>query len=253
MTHYNPMLEKLQRQIQDFNKENESRIEKVARRQNLITLGFVVFNIIVFITLESLFGDKEPLFANIPNVVLNFVATLVLLMVSFPLASKFAKRNMENLQLNEEAIEPKMQYAGTWEYHTEFRIQSPDDGSEEYKRLADNMCDYKENGISQWTQNVFELKIDFAGTAQGKEHPQVSWHSDPISYDEHEIRWSFTGKIWWKDDQNYANEFSGIEYYTVRGCDDKGRPCYLEGHLVGTVLVGKRFYVVDALSEFRRK
>lgn len=253
MTHYNPMLEKLQQKIQEHNKDTEAKIERVAFIQNIITLSFVIFNIVVFIILESLFGKKEPIILDIPNTVLSFVATLILLLVSFPLASKSAKRNMQKLQLNEDAIDVKMQYAGTWTYHTEFRIQSPDDGSVEYKRFAKNMKNYKEDGISQWTQNVFELKIDFASTAKGEDQPQVSWHSDPISYDEHEIRWSFTGKIWWKDDQNYANEFSGIEYYTVRGYDDKGRPSYLDGHLVGTVLVGKKFYVVDALSEFRRK
>ena len=54
MTHYNPMLEKLQRQIQEYNKDTEKKIEEVASRQNLVTLGFVVFNIVVFIVLESL-------------------------------------------------------------------------------------------------------------------------------------------------------------------------------------------------------
>ena len=246
------MLEKLQRQIQDFNKETETRIEKVAFRQNIITLAYVVFNIIVFISLELLLGDKEPIIKGMPNVVINFVVTLILLLISFPFASRFAKRNMKSLQLNEDAIEPKMQYAGMWKYHALFRIQSPDDGSIEYKRLAENMGGYEEDGVGHWIQNVFELKIDFAGTTKKDNHPQVSWHSDPISYDEHGVRWSFSGKIWWKDDQNYANEFSGIEYYTVSGHDDKGRPSHLEGHLIGTVLVGKSFFVVDALATYDR-
>lgn len=42
MSHYTPMLEKPQRQIQEYNKDTETRIDQVANRQNLITLAFVV-------------------------------------------------------------------------------------------------------------------------------------------------------------------------------------------------------------------
>lgn len=61
MSHYNPMLEKLQRQIQEYNKDTEAKIDQVANRQNMITLAFVVFNIIVFLVLESTLGGKEPI------------------------------------------------------------------------------------------------------------------------------------------------------------------------------------------------
>ena len=94
MTHYNPMLKKNQQQIQEYNKDTEAKIEEVAFKQNLITLGVVIFNIVVFLVLESISGKKEPLFLDIPNTVLNFVAALILLLVSFPFASKFVKRNM---------------------------------------------------------------------------------------------------------------------------------------------------------------
>ena len=116
---------------------------------------------------------------------------------------------------------------------------------------------FVELGVSTWSQNIFELKIDFANTdvSNNKENarkPQVNWQSNPISYDEHEVRWSFNGKIWWADDKNYANEFSGIEFYYVRDNDKDGRPSLLEGRLVGTILIGEKFYVVDAISSFRR-
>ena len=253
MTQLNPMLERLQSQIQQYNKEIEATIDKVASQQNIITIAYIVFNIIVFVVLQSLFGQKEPLILDIPNNLICLIVTLLLLLASFPLASKYAKRNLKELKLNEEVIEPKMQYAGSWEYNTTFRIQSPDDGTKEYKLFEDNMKSYEEHGISEWTQNVFELKIDFANTKPAKDQPQVNWQSAPISYDEHEVRWSFNGKIWWKDYLNYANEFCGIEYYTVNDHDDLGRPSLLEGHLIGTILVGKNFYVVDAISNFIRK
>lgn len=260
MAQLNPMLEKLQRQIQDYNKDVEAIIDKVANHQNLITLSFVVFNVIVFLVLESLLGKKDPIFSDIPNTVISFVATLILLLVSFPLASKYAKRNFQTLQLNEEQIEPKLNYAGEWSYKTNFRIQSREEDCEEYRRLKDNMEGYKEEGTSIWTQNVFDLKIGFANTIvstdrtkDGVKPPQVTWHSDPASYDESEIHWSFNGKIWWGDDKVYCNEFCGIEYYNVKDHDVQGRPSLLEGHLVGTVLVGKKLFAVDATSKFERK
>lgn len=252
MAHYNPMLEKLQQQIQDFNKDAELRIEKVAFWQNLITLSFVVFNIIVFITLEVLIGKKEPLISELPNVVINFVFTLVLLLASFPLASKYAKQKIKSLQLTEEAIEPKMNYAGKWKYHTTFRVQSPSDGSTEYDRFYENMKDYEEVGESEWSQSVFDLKIDFGVSQVPEGKPHVKWHSDPVFYDDYEVRWSFSGKIWWADAVDYANEFSGIESYTVTSRDENKRPTRLDGHLKGIVLIGKKFYVVDAVSWFER-
>ena len=168
------------------------------------------------------------------------------------------RKKFHELKINEGVIEPKLQYAGEWEYKTSFRLQSQDDGSEEYKRCKENMDNYPEQGLCKWTQNIFELKIEYANTESSKTiektpHPHISWQSSPISYDENEVRWSFNGKIWWKDEKNYANEFSGIEFYRVRECDALGRPCYLEGRLIGTILVGKHFFVVDAISSFTKK
>lgn len=253
MAQLNPMLVELQKKIQDYNKNVGIIIDKVAREQNKWTIGFVVLNIVIFALLEIGASKLPTLVPGISNTIWSFVITLLLLLVELPMASKKGKEGLQELQLNENVITPKMNYAGEWEYKTDFRVQSPDDGTDEYKRFKANMEDYKERGTSVWTQDVFELKIDFANTTSKDDQPQVIWHSNPISYDDRQVSWSFGGKIWWKDDKNYANEFSGIEQYTVKKKDAMGRPCRLEGHLVGTILVGERFYVVDAVSKFTRK
>jgi len=157
MAQLNPMLERLQRQIQDYNKDVENIIDKVANRQNLITLSFVVFNVIIFLVIESVLGKKVSIISDMPNTVISFVATLLLLLASFPLASKYAKRNFQLLQLNEEQIEPKLYYAGEWSYETNFRIQSREEESEEFRRLKGNMEGYREEGTSIWTLNVFDF------------------------------------------------------------------------------------------------
>lgn len=257
MAQLNPMLEELQQQILQHNKDAEAMLDKVADNQNRITIGIVVFNVTVFILLEKLFGSSTPLITGLDNTILNLLATICLLLISFPTAAKYGKRNLKQLKLNEEQIKPKLNYAGSWEYQTNFRIQTLDDGTEEYQRFKENMEGYEEHGISQWTQNVFELKIEYANTALPKtdgvpKKPQVNWQSNPISYDEHEVRWSFNGKIWWADDKNYANEFSGIEFYHVRENDGNGHPSLLEGRLIGTILIGEKFFVVDAISSFKR-
>ena len=262
MTQLNPMLARLQQQIQEYNKDTEATIEKVANRQNFITLSFVVFNIIVFLVLESVFGRPEPYILDIPNTVLNFVITLLLLLVSFPFASKYAKRDLHKLQLNEEQVEVNMNYAGIWEYETNFHVESPDDGTKTFMLLKSNMEGFEEKGLSRWTQNVFELKINFAYTDPHKEQtkdssreptPNIIWESNPISFNENRINWSFSGEISWKNKENFANTFSGIESYIVNDHDSQGRPSFLQGKLVGTVLVGENFYVVSAISKFIRK
>lgn len=262
MTQLNPMLARLQQQIQEYNKDTEATIEKVANRQNLITLTFVIFNIIIFLTLESVFGRTEPYILDIPNTVLNFVITLLLLLVSFPVASKYAKRDLRSLQLNEEQVDANMNYAGVWEYETNFHVESPDDGTKTFRLLKSNMEGFEEKGLSRWSQNVFELKINFAYTdphkAQAKNTnreptPNIIWESNPISFNENRINWSFSGDISWKNNENFANTFCGIESYTVNNHDSHGRPSYLQGKLVGTVLVGEHFYVVSAISKFVRR
>lgn len=258
MAQLNPMLVELQNKILNYNKDVENKINDVAKWQNIITVIAIIINLLVlFLTNYFLPDDSKDinqrLIPILSNGQVNVLITVASIAITVSIASFFSYKNFKEFKLDESNIKPNMQYAGEWEYYTDFRIQSPDDGTEEYKRFRDNMVDYKEHGTSIWTQNVFELKIDFANTTSKENQPQVLWRSNPISYDEHEVSWSFGGKIWWKDDKNFANEFSGIERYTVKENDAQGRPCSLEGHLVGTVLVGEHFYVVDAVSKFTRK
>ena len=256
MSHYNPMLEKLQQQIQEYNKDTEAKIDQVANRQNMITLAFVVFNVIVFLVIDSTLGRKKPLFIDIPNTLLNFVATLILLLVSFSLELGYAKRNLQKLQLNEKQIDACLNYAGIKECETDFHVESKDDGTKIYMLLKSNMDGFGEKGQSKWSQNVFELKINFAYTDPRKEQtkkthfepiPHVIWESNPIAFVENSINWSFSGEISWKGNENFANSFCGIESYTVNGHDVLGRSSYLQSKLIGTVLVGENFYVVSAV------
>lgn len=175
------------------------------------------------------------------------------MVITVPLASRFIKKQMHTLSIDESLIPDNLNYAGTWTYHTEFRVQSRNDGSTEYDRFCKDMTDYKEDGSSVWTQNVFDLKIDFATTNLVEAKPRIIWHSDPIFYDEHTVRWSFGGKVWWSDTKTYANDFNGVESYIVTRRDANGRPCRLDGRLVGTMSIGERFYTVDAVSWFEKK
>ena len=155
-----------------------------------------------------------------------------------------------------------MNYAGLWEYETNFHVESPNDTTKTFMLLKTNMEGFEEKRLSKWTQNVFELKINYAYTDPHKEQtknakseptPLVIWESNPISFNENRIKWSFAGEISWKNNENYANTFCGVESYTVIEHDSLGRPSYLQGKLVGTVLVGENFYVVSAVSKFVRK
>ena len=281
MAQLNPILVRLQKKIEDYNKDVQRKIDDVAYRQKIVTVGVVCFNLVVLFLSNYLLPDDSKdeslrLLSLFSNDQLSILITVISIGFSLSTASLIGRNSFKELKIDETIIEPKLQYAGEWEYLTEFRIQTKDDGSTEYKRFKDNMEDYKERGISYWTQDAFELKIDFGNTSsldkkneetqpklptenassdtdKVKKMPQVNWQSNPIAYDEHKVSWSFKGTIWWNDDKNYANEFSGIELYYVRGTDSQGRPSLLEGRLVGTILVGDKFYVVDAISSFWRK
>ena len=263
MAQLNPILVSLQKKIEDYNKEVQRKIDDVANRQKLITIGVIFFNLVVLFISNYLLPDdsndeKLRLLSFFSNDHLNILITVISIGVSLPVAAFVGRNRFKELKLDEIVIDSKLQYAGDWEYKTEFRIQTQDDGSLEYQRFKDNMKDYKERGTSHWTQNAFELKIDFANTSSPNEgnqpsKAQVNWQSNPISYDEHKVCWFFNGSIWWNDDKIYANEFSGIELYYVRGNDAQGRLSLLEGYLVGTILVGDKYYVVDAISSFWRE
>ena len=255
MANYNPMLKQLQSDIKNHNEEVSRIIERVANRQFYLTVGVILFNIIVYFTLDAILGNNDPILPPFSNSTLNFLLTLLLVAISFPTAAKYAKSTMSELSLETTKICAELDYAGSWDYETMFRIQSGYEDCEEYRLLVDNIEGYTEKGVSVWNQNIFDLKIDFANTIDKNqdEMPEIIWKSDPISYNASEVRWSFSGKIWWRKDKNYANEFNGIEYYRVTEHDAAGRPILLEGKLIGTILIGEKFYVVDAVSKFIRK
>lgn len=287
MAHINPMLEKLQQRIENYNKEVQSKIESVANRQKWITVGAIIFNLLILFLSSYLLPDDSEnkelrLISMLSNNQLNILITVLSIGISFPVAALLGKNNFKGLKIDNEIIEPKLNFAGEWLYKTSFRIQSKEDDCEEFHRFKENMEDYTEEGNTTWSQNVFDLKIDFGitnvSTKQTKEitelkqikpgkdsqasknnlesklkPPRISWQSDPAAYDERKIRWSFSGKIWWGDDEVYCNEFYGIESYNVTEHDQQGRPSKLEGHLVGLVVVGKRFFALDGISEFDRR
>lgn len=104
MAQLNPMLEILQKQIKQYNKEMEATIDKVATRQNYITIAYVAFNIIVFAIIQSYLGDDKPVIQGISNNIISLIATILLLLASFPMASKFAKKNFRDIKLCYEKI-----------------------------------------------------------------------------------------------------------------------------------------------------
>ena len=284
MAQINPLLEKLQQKIENYNKEVEAKIESVSTRQGFITIGAILINLLVLFLSGYFLPDdtadkKLRLIAQLSNSQLSILITIMSMGISLVVAGILGKNSFKGLKLGNEIIEPKLNYAGEWTYKTRFRIQSKEEDSEEFLRFKENMEGYEEDGKTTWSQNVFDLKIDFGitnvstkqmkeiaesqqasaapesnGDALSKlEPPRITWQSDPATYDEKRIHWSFCGKIWWGDDEVYCNEFYGIESYNVTAHDGQGRPSKLEGHLVGLVVVGKRFFALDGISEFNRE
>ena len=224
----------------------------------------IVFNIFVFIILDYYFGKENTIFLGIPNKFWNLIITLLCLLISFPMASKFSKKKFRKVMFGIDDLDANLNFIGKWTYRTIFKLESPDDGSDEYNTIK-CMNGYEENGDSAWSQNIFDLKIDFANTnveankEKKEEYPEkkeqratVSWKSDPISYDDNEVKWSFSGTINFINGLRYANIFCGIEKYTVSKRNKKGYPTYLKGELTGIVLIGKKFYALSADSSFTR-
>lgn len=60
MAQLNPMLERLQQKIEDYNKDVQRKIDDVANRQKMITIGVVVFNLVVLLLMQfQSFGKNE--------------------------------------------------------------------------------------------------------------------------------------------------------------------------------------------------
>lgn len=55
MAQLNPMLVRLQQKIEDYNKDVQRKIDDVANRQKLVTIGVVCFNLVVLFLSNYLF------------------------------------------------------------------------------------------------------------------------------------------------------------------------------------------------------
>ena len=139
MTQYNPMLVRLQRKIEEHNKNVQQTIDKVATRQKFITIGAIAINLLIlFLTNYFLPDDSEDaskrLITFLSNDQLNILITVVSIGVILPMATLLGSKKFTELIIGEDVIDSKMQYMVDWKYKTTFRIQSKDDGLEEYKR-----------------------------------------------------------------------------------------------------------------------
>ena len=134
MAQLNPMLVRLQQKIEDYNKDFQRKIDDFANRQKLITIGVILFNLVVLFISNYLLPDdskdeKLRLLSFLSNGQLNILITVISIGVSFPVAAFVGRNCFKELKIDEDVFDPKLQYAGEWEYHTSFRIQSPNDGT----------------------------------------------------------------------------------------------------------------------------
>ena len=254
----NLLLDKLRDRIQHHNNEVIGKLEKVAMWQNIITICYVVFTVCVFIASEYFLSGKGEIVPGINNKVWSLLLAVILLIPSFPLASKFMGSKGKTIGLDMNDIEPQFDYNGKWYYLTIFKVLSKDDNSKEFKILYENMNNFKEIGSSMWTQKAYELNIEHAYTDElqksvnAGEDPKVIWQSSPVSFAKNTIEWFFSGTINWKGEDTMANEFTGSETYDVVSSDELGKPSELKGVLKGFVHVGENFYSVVAESRFDR-
>lgn len=125
MAHINPMLEKLQQRIENYNKEVQSKIESVANRQKWITVGAIIFNLLILFLSSYLLPDDSEnkelrLISMLSNNQLNILITVLSIGISFPVAALFGKNNFKGLKIDNEIIEPKLNFAGEWLYKNFF-------------------------------------------------------------------------------------------------------------------------------------
>ena len=254
----NLLLEKMNDKVRTHNENAKKNLEEVAMLQNLITILYVLFTVLAFLLIDFLLGGENDLFKGVSNKVLSLIASIVLLIPSFPLATKVLKSKKRKFDLNLNEIEPTFDYNGKWSYFTRFKVMSKNDGSKDFEVLYNNMNGFNEEGTSQWSQKALEINIEHAYTDEMAKSadegtiPQVVWESSPVVFAKNTIEWYFSGEIKWKGDDTIANNFSGVETYDVVEHDATGRPSVLKGLLRGTIHVGEHYYVVEAYSDFNR-
>jgi hypothetical protein len=254
----NLLLEKLSDKVRSYNEDVNRNLQSVAVWQNFITIMYVVFTIVVFIISDRLLVGKT-IVSGINNNVISLIITIVLLLVSFPLAPVWIRKfKKKSFVLNIDNVEPEFDYSGKWEYTTVFKVKSKPDGSKEYDILDRNMNNFAEEGKSVWSQKGLDINIEHAYTddvpknEHSVEDPKVEWDSSPVVFAKNTIEWHFEGHIRWKGSDTMANIFSGTETYDVVERDEIGKPSVLKGTLTGTIHVGEHYYVVEADSDFNR-
>lgn len=140
MAQLNPILVRLQKKIEDYNKDVQRKIDDVAYRQKIVAVGIVCFDLVVLFLSNYLLPDDSKdeslrLLSLFSNDQLSILITVISIGFSLSTASLIGRNSFKELKIDETIIEPKLQYAGEWEYLTEFRIQTKDDGSTEYQRF----------------------------------------------------------------------------------------------------------------------
>lgn len=271
MAKNNPLIGKLNKDINEYNQRVSMILDKVASWQYYITVGIVVVNIVAFFALQSI--PESFSIGQFNSYTISFLASLILLLVSIPFANGMGKALLNKLSANMYSIQPSLDYSGQWEYLTFFKLKSPNDGSDEYDLVKRNMNNLPEKGLSTWVFNLFELHIDFAATKETDEKKsnekdeheidnatlpkeekktKVEWTSGPIEFNTNKVSWTFSGTIKWKDGEDIVNEFKGVENYKVVERDIMRKPTRLVGELLGTVKVSNKYYVVTAESSYTR-
>lgn len=246
----NPLLKKLDNDLLDYNRKVGEIVDDVASKQYYATIGIVVINILVFFALQFIPDDFAV--KQINRDTISLLITLIMLMVSIPLASIWAKKILEKKRNEIITIPINLDYSGLWQYKTVFYIKEEKD-SPEYTLVKNNMNKWKEKGEARWIFNAFELSIDFAATKDNTKKASVKWDSGRITFDEYRVSWSFKGEIKWKDGEDIVNKFVGSEEYKVTKHDEEGKPSYLDGTLTGDIHVGDKHFSVIAKSYFKRK
>ena len=161
--------------------------------------------------------------------ILNLSITILSLAVSIPSAMHFAssRKIFEEVLVKDIKPTPDIDYSGYWKYLTTFYVVPNEDNPITNKycdMLMESFNNVTEEGVCQITQNMYEMKINYAFGEVSK-HARVKWDSDPIFYDEDQVRWLFKGKVVWTDIKcHLSSEFNGIEEYDVCAHDDFGRP-----------------------------
>lgn len=242
----NPLLQKLRADIIDRNNKISELVGNIEKKQTVITILVIVLNILVWWFLDTFVEHK----------ILNLGITVLSLAVSIPSAMHFAssRKVFDEIMVKDIVPTPEIDYSGYWRYKTTFFVVPNEQNpiAAQYRDLLiETFNNVTENGVCQITQNMYEMKINYA-SGEVSANARVKWDSDPIFYNEDQVRWLFKGKVVWTDIQcHLSSEFNGIEEYDVCAHDETGRPSRMVGSLLGCIQSVEQ-YILKAKSEFIR-